>query len=408
MASPRPPIALIGAGASIRSGYVGWKGLMAEMEKVAGAATAGVRWKTALADFNDAPWTAEVHRGAMGEAKFAKLIRTQFGPTNDLAEPHLTLGQMPFRHFLTTNYDPCIEASLARAGHKARIVRWNDHDELSHFLITLSDPSDEKSVVYLHGRYDRPKEAILTERSYVERYVSSDDARRKLLAIFMTHPVVFVGFSMNDPDFANLMREVTARLRARPPAHYAILGYSSIEEREAYAARMTDKFGVRPVFYSRNVEAAGGDEYANLLHLLDALGGRPVRSLTAVSPSPEAPEQISPVDPNDPQKGQWGGQAVANGRGLRAAMTDHKKRWVSFDLIVEATDERPLTGEVVFHLHPSFDRSVRRLQAVKGVARLGLTSYGAFTVGVSADDGRTRLELDLSRQSDLPLDWRRR
>lgn len=410
MAGNRPPIALVGAGASVRSGYVSWKGLVDEMEKAAGAEAAGVRWKSALAEFNDAPWTAEVHRKAMGEAEFANLIATQFGPKAALAEPHLTLGEMGFRHFLTTNYDPCIEEALNRAGHPVRVVRWSDHDELSRFLINLGEPTKEKAVVYLHGRYDRPAEAVLTESSYVERYITSDDARRKLLAIFMTHPVVFVGFSMNDPDFANLMREVTARLRARPPAHFALLGYSSIEEREAYAARMTDKFGVRPIFFSR-ISEPGGDEFANLIHLLDALASREARSVAEVAPKPSlqgAPGAVAPVDPKDPQKGQWGGTAEANGRLLRAEATGLKGRWLNFELIVESTTDRPLAGEVVFHLHPSFQKPVRVVQAAAGKATLSLTSYGAFAVGALADEGQTRLELDLALQSDLPLDWRQR
>jgi hypothetical protein len=33
---------------------------------------------------------------------------------------------------------------------------------------------------------------------------------------------------------------------------------------------------------------------------------------------------------------------------------------------------------------------------------------GAFTVGVLADDGDTRLELDLSAVPDAPADWRGR
>jgi hypothetical protein len=384
---------------------VSWKSLVEVMEREAGEAAVGVRWKKAMADFNDAPWTAEVHRKAMGEVKFKALIRSQFGRRGELGEPHLTLARMRFRHFLTTNYDPCIEAALGLEGARSRRVHWTDHEDLSRFLINLGQPSREKAVVYLHGRYDRPQEVVLTESSYVERYISSDDARSKLLAIFMTHPVVFVGFSMNDPDFANLMREVTARLKARPPAHYALLAYGSIEEREAYAARMVDKFGVRPVFYSLDT-APDADAHGNLIHLLDALGGFTPRELAAVPKPPGAAKPKPPA--NDPQKGQWGGKSEANGRRLRVERHSSDGRWLDFDLLVESIGEPPLQGEVHFHLHDSFAKPHLRREVKNGQARLGLRSYGAFTVGAVADEGRTELELDLSLQPDLPLSWRQR
>ncbi|NBB15755.1 hypothetical protein GVN21_10350 [Caulobacter sp. SLTY] len=222
----------------------------------------------------------------------------------------------------------------------------------------------------------------------------------------MTHPVVFVGFSMTDPDFANLMREVTARLRSSPPAHYALLGYSTIEEREAYALRMTDKFGVRPVFYSLKV-APGEDRYANLMLLLDALAekDRPVRKLATVEPPASAP---GPVDPNDPNKRQFGEQAERNGRRLTARPLKQAGDWVRFELVVKATDERPIRGRVEFHLHPTFDEPVVRVTADNGSASFVGMSYGAFTVGVALDGGETRLELDLAFHPDFPVGWRQR
>jgi hypothetical protein len=39
---------------------------------------------------------------------------------------------------------------------------------------------------------------------------------------------------------------------------------------------------------------------------------------------------------------------------------------------------------------------------------LKLTAWGAFTVGVLADEGRTKLELDLSELEDAPEDFRSR
>ena len=48
------------------------------------------------------------------------------------------------------------------------------------------------------GDYRTPERAVLTERDYVARYVAQADTRRKLYAIFATHRIVFVGFSLTE------------------------------------------------------------------------------------------------------------------------------------------------------------------------------------------------------------------
>jgi hypothetical protein len=83
-------------------------------------------------------------------------------------------------------------------------------------------------------------------------------------------------------------------------------------------------------------------------------------------------------------------------------------RWLDFELVVESTGTRPLAGEVHFYLHDSFARPHYRRAVKNGQARLKLRSFGAFTAGAVADEGRTELELDLSLQSGLPLSWRQR
>ncbi len=114
-----------------------------------------------------------------------------------------------------------------------------------------------------------------------------------------------------------------------------------------------------------------------------------------------------PVDPEDPQKGQWGGLAERNGRRLSASVRAVAEDWFAIQLRVESTGDRGLYGPVVFHLHPTFSESVVKVEAVSGVASLRLEAYGAFTVGVEVDAGLTALELDLSLDDSLPIEFRR-
>ncbi len=102
---------------------------------------------------------------------------------------------------------------------------------------------------------------------------------------------------------------------------------------------------------------------------------------------------------NDPQKGKWGTEAVSNGRELFAEVKKlGASGYYSINLIVRSLNSKaqPLTGFVAFHLHPSFANPHPIINCLKGEAHLNLTAYGSFTVGAVCDNGRTKLELDLS------------
>jgi hypothetical protein len=74
--------------------------------------------------------------------------------------------------------------------------------------------------------------------------------------------------------------------------------------------------------------------------------------------------------------------------------------------VLAETDSLPLTGTVDFYLHPTFSPSVRTVAVENQSAALHVTAYRAFTVGAVADDGRTKLELDLSADTSFPEKFR--
>ena len=126
----------------------------------------------------------------------------------------------------------------------------------------------------------------------------------------------------------------------------------------------------------------------------------------------EGGAKLSPefqANPNDPQKGRFGGESRANGREIIASVAPAKGNTENYDisLTVRSTDaSKPLIGTVIFYLHHTFKRKVRKVSVVDGVATLDLLAYGAFTVGAVADDGETLLELDLSNDPRFPKRFR--
>lgn len=115
----------------------------------------------------------------------------------------------------------------------------------------------------------------------------------------------------------------------------------------------------------------------------------------------------NPVVPDDPQKGQWGGKDEANGRKLTAKVTPDSGSFYRILLTVKSVDSKhPLTGKVTFHLHDSFKPDVMTAKVIDGVATLTIFAWGAFTVGVEADDNETKLELDLADLKTAPKAFR--
>ena len=125
-----------------------------------------------------------------------------------------------------------------------------------------------------------------------------------------------------------------------------------------------------------------------------------------------AKESATPrTDPDDPQKGRWGGQRSANGRVLSATVvpTGTKDLYRVTLRVSRAGASTPaLRGDVRFHLHPTFNQQVVNVPGNGETADLVLIAFGAFTVGVEADNGATRLELDLAELTEAPVEFRSR
>lgn len=117
------------------------------------------------------------------------------------------------------------------------------------------------------------------------------------------------------------------------------------------------------------------------------------------------------VDSDDPRKGQFGGSPVRNGRELSAVVKPlvSDPNWYSVVMTVKAVlGFPPLKDKVVFYLHDTFTEDEKEVKVnLEGIARLRLTSWGAFTVGAVCDDG-TQLELDLAELRDAPEEFRKR
>lgn len=204
-----------------------------------------------------------------------------------------------------------------------------------------------------------------------------------------------------------LLREVNASLRSDESRHFAIMGLNPTMNEILERSRLRKRFGVEPVFYDNsNNDHKGLRDLLNQIHTKSSSSininpepvtlQRKLKSTGSKSPTTE-------IDPEDPQKGQWGGKAEYNNRIVNATVKELEPDWFEATIIVKSTHpHKPLTGRVRFHLHPTIIPMVRETTAKKGVAQITVESYGAYTVGIETDRGKTKLELDLADLEDAP------
>ncbi|KAA9325010.1 pYEATS domain-containing protein [Adhaeribacter soli] len=111
----------------------------------------------------------------------------------------------------------------------------------------------------------------------------------------------------------------------------------------------------------------------------------------------------------DPNKGRFDGRSETKDRKLTAQVTHSPtlENLFNVHLKLESINENnPLSGVAKFYLHDSFREPVYPANVIDGKAALDLTTFGAFTVGVIADGGETKLELDLKELPDAPLEFK--
>lgn len=156
------------------------------------------------------------------------------------------------------------------------------------------------------------------------------------------------------------------------------------------------------------------DLYSRMAGYLDSGLVEPLRVMDFVKkmegavtgPGPEHAEaEEQDVWDSDPNLGRFGGAAIARDRELGAQVQalDETGATCAVTLRVRSLDPaRPLTGTVRIHLHPTFQPDLREVAVVDGVAELRIVAGGAFTVGAEADDGATRLELNLAELPGVP------
>jgi len=261
---------MAGAGCSVYLGYPDWDRLIEDM---VAELTPGIILKTKDVKLAaQAIWTECVRRHK--DAKpFERFLYDRFAPKKKAySDFHCDLVKLPFAGYTTTNYDPVLELALGAAFVKERsgcetvnlCTEETRHRVLEFFRELGSGNRIRHRVLHIHGTYDSPRNIVLTQNDYERFYngaIPKEDGtlekpripdtfhRKAIWSLLASRTMVFVGFSLRDSFFADVIGvwRDDFDLRLECP-HIALMDCNSADDLSEKDARLSS-LGVLPVFY---------------------------------------------------------------------------------------------------------------------------------------------------------------
>ena len=258
------PVAFCGAGVGVKAGLPSWVALMNTLaEKI---------------DDRD-PLTGQQIKSCILEGDLESAADYYFMsrrvPTSELygnfsnllnqydSNALLGLISLPFRAFITTNYDKSLhDAFSSHYGKSAMEVHYGD-PVLSEALFF-----DCHYIARIHGRAETPRQVVLTRESL--RRAAADETYQSFLIHHLTRSqVLFIGYSFLDPAIRTVMRSLRDQIPTiHQGRHIALLPDGADPD----LAQLFQDFSITVQTYS------GSDGHSELWQALDTLfksGGTP-------------------------------------------------------------------------------------------------------------------------------------
>src|SRR5262249_57390072 len=211
-------VLFVGAGLSRGAGLPDWDGLLrglaADLGLEDGALPRDAGGQLSLDLCLDlAQWYADRH----GRQNLEGRIHQLFGATEGSSPAvrptlaHYLLLGMPFRLFLTTNYDDLLERGLTAMRRDPEVVCTPDG-------VFQTGQTERPCVVKLHGDATRRTPIVLTRDDFDTFFRNHPATAALLEGLLLNHTFLFVGYDLRDPNTrqvysgaAHLLSEARAR-----------------------------------------------------------------------------------------------------------------------------------------------------------------------------------------------------
>lgn len=219
----RTVLALIGAGLSIPLGFPSWDKLIKEIFRFVESTSwyrddKNYKWLNEKSNTHP-DWVAEVLHTEQKDS-FRNALKEIFKKRDlQFSLNHALLALLPFRGYVTTNYDTLIEDYLDVFDIDYPSVL--DHKEAASSLNFFS--TSDRFVLKMHGCTRKSlDDLVLTASDYYT--VMHNEAYNRILAwIFSQYTILVVGYSLRDKDFRSFIEERHHLFQKNCPPLYVIL-----------------------------------------------------------------------------------------------------------------------------------------------------------------------------------------
>ena len=147
------------------------------------------------------------------------LCFNQIKDTGNIGVVYTFLSKFPFQAYFTTNFDDALQRHLNKQGISPSLFlnRKKDFEQLD--IDTF-----KKCIVKIHGDFSDKETLVLTDEQYEKREVGDEYEyyRSELSSYFNLKRILFIGYSIDDPDIQILLKRIAINIRRKIPL-YAII-----------------------------------------------------------------------------------------------------------------------------------------------------------------------------------------
>lgn len=237
-------IPFVGAGLSIPFGFKGWGAFLLEQASNAGCEPQ-VRELIDAGKYEEA---GEMAFNARGHRAFLNSIDAEFGDDKINGKPLggavSVLPRIALGPVITTNFDHVLENIFERVGHKFERVVWGAKATGAHVALT----QDKHFLLKLHGDVNEQTDRVLTRADYDKYYSDPNGLLSQVFRrLFTSRPVLFVGCSLTQDRWVDLLAEVTQEDPSLE--HFAIVEYPKTDAQYPARQKILSDHGITPIWF---------------------------------------------------------------------------------------------------------------------------------------------------------------
>lgn len=163
---------------------------------------------------------AEIIKTNISPANFSTFIREELVTPRYSASPiHESILEIDPKIIITTNYDDIYD-SFCRTGTAQEGYNISKYYD-DHIISDLRSPV--RLIIKAHGCISDVSRIVLTKSEYFNVKQKYSNFYKVLDSLFLTHTILFIGYSLTDPDIQLVLENVNIAAPSSHP-HYFVTG----------------------------------------------------------------------------------------------------------------------------------------------------------------------------------------